>query len=134
MYKKYNHTVGYNIWKLEWCTKYRYRIFAKFFMMIYCKVAVAEACKRHEIEILALKVMPEHVHMIASLPRGMTDMRALQLLKGFASRLLFLLCPDLRKRYPKGHLFLGSFAATVGETELEEAIDYVNNQEVHHAY
>lgn len=70
MYKKYNHTVGYNIWKLEWCTKYRYRIFAKFFMMIYCKVAVAEACKRHEIEILALKVMPEHVHMIASLPRG----------------------------------------------------------------
>ncbi len=134
MYKKYNHTVGYNIWKIEWCTKYRYKIFTKFFMMMYCKVAVEEACKRYEMEILALKVMPQHIHMVVSLPRGMTDIKALQLLKGFTSRLIFLLCPDLRKRYPKGHLWGGSFAATVGETELDEAIDYVNNQEIHHRF
>ena len=133
MYKKYNHAVGYNIWKIEWCTKYRYKIFCKFFMITYCRVAVEEACKRYSMEILALKVMPEHIHLVASLPRGMTDIRALQLLKGFSSRVIFLLCPDLRKRYSKGHLWGGSFAATVGETELQDAIDYVNNQEIHHA-
>ena len=68
MYKRYNHTVGYNIWKLEWCTKYRYKVFRKFFMEINCKVAVQEACKRHEIEILALEVMPEHIHLFLSAP------------------------------------------------------------------
>ena len=73
-------------------------------MMIYCKIAIEEACKRNEIEVLALKVMPEHIHMVVSLPRGMTDIKALQLLKGFASFVLFRFCPDLRKRYPKGHL------------------------------
>ncbi len=71
--------------------------------------------------------------MVTSLPRGMTDIKALQLLKGFASFVLFRLCPDLRKRYPKGHLLGGNFAPTVGETELGQAISYVENQEIHHS-
>ncbi len=128
-YENRNHNVGISMWHFEWCTKYRYKMFRQEKLKTFCEVAVKECCARNNFKILALNVQPEHIHLVASLPRGITDIKALQLLKGFTSFILFRLCPDFRKRYPKGHLWsCGSFSATVGYTELEHMIEYVKNQ------
>ena len=59
----------------------------------------------------------------------MTDIKALNLLKGFTAFALFSLVPVFRKRYHKGHFWSrGSFASTVGYTELDVIRDYVRNQ------
>jgi len=59
----------------------------------------------------------------------MTDIKALQLLKGFTAFVLFKLVEGFRKRYPRGHLWSrGSFASTVGFTQLDIVVEYVRNQ------
>lgn len=129
IYGRRNHNVGIAMWHLQWCTKYRYKMFVKDKMRISCEVAVKECCTRHDIKIIALNVQPDHVHVVAELPRGMTDVKALQLLKGFTSFLLFRLEPNIRKRYLNGHMWSsGSFSATVGYAELNTVLNYVKNQ------
>ena len=129
MYQVYNHAKGCNIWHLEWCTKYRYKMFGQRKFAIFCEVLIKECCVRDNIEVFELNVQPEHVHLVANLPRGMTDIKALNLLKGFTAFALFKLIPAFRKRYPKGHLWSrGSFASTVGYTQLDIVVNYVKNQ------
>ena len=109
MYKYYNHSVGNNMKKIQITTKCRYHMMRKELLKIYCKVAIEEACKRHKIEIIILKVLPEHAHIIVDCPRTMSDAKLMNLLKGFSSYLLFRICPNLRKRYPKGHFWNGGY-------------------------
>ena len=129
LYGRGNHNVGIAMWHLQWCTKYRYKMFRQDKLRVSCEVAIRECCARHNVRIIAVNVQPDHVHLVVELPRGMTDVKALQLLKGFTSFLLFRLEPNIRKRYPKGHLWSsGSFSATVGYTELDTVLNYVKNQ------
>jgi putative transposase len=129
LYRRGNHNVGAAMWHLQWCTKYRYKIFRKDDLKISCEVAIRECCERHNIKVIVLNVQPDHVHVVSELPRGMTDVKALQLLKGFTSFLLFRLRPNLRLRYPNGHLWShGSFSTTVGYAELDTVLNYVRNQ------
>ena len=133
-YKKTNHSVGNNFWHFEWCPKYRYKIFKQEYYKNLMTILIHEATDRNNIEIVTLKVMSDHLHLIASLPRGMTDIKAEQLMKGYTARVFFLAAPEMRLRYPQGHLWSrGKFAITVGFKDLPFMIDYVNNQEAHHA-
>ena len=133
-YNHTNHSVGNNIWHFEWCTKYRYSIFRQGYYKNLIIILLHEGAERHCIEIIELKIMPSHLHIIASLPRGMTDAKAEQLMKGYTSRVFFLTAPEMRLRYPQGHLWSrGKFGATVGFRDLPFMIDYVRGQEQHHA-
>jgi REP element-mobilizing transposase RayT len=48
-------------------------------LKVFCRVAIEEACKRHNIVIEIIKVMDEHVHLIADIPRTMCDAKAMQI-------------------------------------------------------
>ncbi len=99
-----------------------------------CLVALQESAKKHNINLEEIDIEPDHVHMIVKLPLTMSVSKALQLLKGTSSRIIFGLCPNLRLRYPKGHLWSkGKFAGSIGHITLEVAKEYVKNQEAHHA-
>ncbi len=100
MYKHSRSFVGGNRKHIQITPKYRYKIMGKDFLKVYCKVAIEEACKKHEITVEIIKVMGDHVHMIVDVPRTMADAKALQIIKGLSSYILFRLCPNLRKRYP----------------------------------
>ena len=78
----YNHKVGINFWHINWQTKYRYNMFAKFKYKKLCEACIRKVAHNHNIKIRVINVMPEHVHLTATLPRGMLDEKALQLLKG----------------------------------------------------
>ena len=133
--KHYGSSVGGNKKHIQLTTKYRYKMLRQEKLKVFCEVAITEACKRYKIEIIVLKVMPEHMHMIADVPRTMSDATAMQLIKGFSSYLLFRLCPDFRKRYPQGHFWNeGYFCEGVGCKEFNEVFAYVESQEEHHAF
>ena len=134
---EYNHSwssVGANKKHIQLTPKYRYKMMRKDKIKTYCKVAIEEACKRHKIAVEILKVMPEHAHMIVDVPRTMSDSQALQIIKGLSSYILFRICPNLRKRYPKGHFWTeGYFCEGVGQSDYAATYAYVENQEMHHA-
>ena len=132
-YERKAHHVGGSFWHLQWCTKYRYKMFGKEYYRNLCTIFLLEAAKRNKIELLSFNIQADHVHLVAKLPRGMTDSRALQNFKGYISRLMFLEAPELGLRYPNHELWSdGNFSTTVGFANLEETIQYVNNQDEHH--
>ncbi len=127
----YAHSVGWSTYHLEWCTKYRYKIFKKDYNKNLCLISINEAAKRHKIEILETEVDTDNVHMIVSLPRTMSPSNALNLIKGFSAFILLKSLPNLRKRYKKGNLWSqGKFMASVGHITLENAKKYLQD---HHA-
>jgi putative transposase len=132
--RHYNHKVGINFWHLTWQTKYRYNMFAKFKYEKLCEACVRKAAKRHGIKIHVLTVMPDHLHILVTLPKGMNDEKAFQLLKGFSAYTFFKNHPKARLRYPQGHLWSrGGTAVTVGYNQLDDTVSYILNQAKHHA-
>ena len=133
-YKHSRSSVGANKKHIQITPKYRYHMMQSDKLKVYCRVAIEEACKKHKIEVGIVKVMDDHVHMIVDVPRTMTDAKALHIIKGLSSYLLFRICPNLRKRYPRGHFWhAGYFCDGVGNSNFAQAYEYVKNQELHHA-
>lgn len=131
--RRYSHKVGLNFWHLEWCTKYRYKMMKKLKHKNLVTASILKVAKKHNIKVHVLAVMPDHVHMLVSLPKNMTDSRALALLKGGSSYLIFKNNEKFSLRYPKRHFWsAGSCAVTVGYNDLDSMTDYIMNQETHH--
>ena len=130
----YNHKVGINFWHLNWQTKYRYKMFAKFEYQHLCEACVRKAAHEHNIHLRIINVMPDHLHLIATLPKGMSDEEAMQILKGRSAYLFFKNHTKSRLRYPKGHLWSrGGSAVTVGYNQLSDTEQYILKQTEHHA-
>lgn len=128
-----SHKVGINYWHFEWCTKYRYNMMQRLELKNLVQAAIRKAACEHRIQIHILKVLPDHIHMIATLPNGMTDSRAAMLMKGRSAYLVFRNRAHVRLRYPKGHFWSPSYLAnTVGYNDLDTLTQYIENQEQHH--
>ena len=132
MYKHYSTSVGNNLKTIQITTKYRYKMMRKDKLKVFCKVAIEEACKKHKIEIVIIKVLDEHVHLIVDCPRVLSDAQLMQIVKGLSAYILFRLCPDLRLRYPQGHFWNAGYFCQGCGTDFERALKYVENQELHH--
>ena len=95
--------------------------------------SIRRTAHRHNIKIYTLSVMPDHVHTRVSLPHGMTDSKALMLLKGGSAYTFFKNHPKSRQRLPNGHLWsAGGCATTVGYNDLATVDNYILHQAEHH--
>jgi len=132
-YERGSHHVGISMWHFEWCTKYRYKMFAKPKYKNLVIGCIRRAATEHKIKILELEVMLEHLHLVIGLPGTISPSKAMQLLKGRSSFLFFRMHPKARLRYPKGHLWSrGKFWASIGFIQVGQARAYVRNQLEHH--
>ena len=132
-YNHYSTSVGSNLKTIQITTKYRYGMMKQEKLKVYCEVAINEACKKHKIKPVIIKVLDEHVHLIVDCPRILSDAQLLQIVKGLSSYILFRVCPNLRLRYPRGSFWnRGYFCAGCG-SDFQRALDYIENQELHHA-
>jgi len=133
-YQRINSAVRESLWHLVWCTKYRYKAFRKFKYKNLAEACIRKAASRHGIELIEIKVMSDHVHLIIRLPCRLSIEKALQLLKGGSAFTFFRNAPKMRLRYPQGHLWSkGKFYTTIGYSDYPTTLDYVINQEQHHA-
>jgi len=132
-YKKLNHSVGKIMMHLEWCTKYRYKMFGKFKYKNLITACIRRAASLHQIEMIEINVQPEHIHCVVSVAFTFSASRVLQLLKGISAKLFFEYHEKARLRYPRGHLWSrGKFASSVGFVQLETVQNYVRTQDSHH--
>ncbi|MFH1586130.1 MAG: IS200/IS605 family transposase [archaeon] len=132
-YNKTHHSVGVVMLHLEWCTKYRYKMFRKLKYKNLLEACVRRSASKNKIKIIELDVQPEHVHCVVEVSFTMSVSKTLQILKGGSSKLFFEFHEKARLRYPRGHLLSrGKFASTVGFVQLDVVKEYVRNQSIHH--
>ena len=132
-YKRTDHSVGVMMLHLEWCTKYRYKMFRKIKYKNLLTACIRRSASRHNIKIIELEVQPEHIHCVVEVSFTMSVSKTLQLLKGGSSKLFFEFHEKARLRYPRGHLWSrGKFASSVGFVEFSTVRNYVRNQDEHH--
>ena len=132
-YKHYAHSVGVMMLHLEWKPKYGYKMFRKEEQKNLMSACIRRAASLHQIKIIVLSVMPEHIHCEVQVSLSMAASMAVQILKGLSSKLFFEKNPKARLRYPKGHFWSrGKFAASVGFVQEERVRNYILNQESHH--
>ena len=125
-----SHSIGQNLYHLEWCPKYRYNMFRQEENKNLCEKILHEIAERHHIAIKELSVMPDHIHAVVGIPTTMSISKAFHLLKGASSRELFKQKPTFRRRYSKGHFWSpGKFYRTVGDTDAETVINYVREHQ-----
>lgn len=134
----YKHGISWNICHMQWVTKYRYNVFSDLKLKNLLLVLLEESSKRHKFKLLETEVQPNHVHVLVALRPSMPPSYALQVLKGYSSRILFLLEKEkLSKWYlGRGERSLwgdGKFMGSVGHITLEKAKEYLEKQEAHHA-
>ena len=133
-YEKSKHSVGISMWHFEWCTKYRYQMFAKFEYKNLIAACIRKAAISHKIKIMELAVQPEHIHCVVEISLVMSPAYALQILKGLSAKIFFEHHKKAKLRYPKGHLWSpGKFASSLGFVQVDIAKNYVINQEEHHS-
>ena len=128
MYQSYGNSVGNNFKHVQITTKYLYKMMRGSKVASFCRIAIEEACRRHGIKIEIINVQSDHVHLIVDCPRTMSDSKMIQIVKGLSSYLIFRMCENLRKRYPRGRFWnAGYFCCSVGR-DFESVYSYVENQ------
>ena len=133
-YKRTDHSVGVMMLHLQWCTKYRYKMFGKIKYKNLLEACVRRSASRNNIKIIEMDVQPEHVHCVVEVSFSMSVSKVLQLLKGGSSKLFFEFHKKARLRYPRGHLWSrGKFASSIGFVQLDVVRNYVRNQSVKHS-
>jgi putative transposase len=89
---------------------------------------------QHGMEVLAVDVQPDHVHLFVSMPPTLCVADAVKLFKGISARQLRLMFPQLRKRTRSDRLWAPSYyVGTAGHVSAETIRKYIEGQEQHHA-
>jgi putative transposase len=117
------YDLGYHV---VWCPKYRRPVLAGP-VKDRCEALIRAKAAEHEWRIIALEVMPDHVHLfVKAHPKHSPSYIANQI-KGFTSHALRAEFPHLRTRLPT--LWSKSyFAATVGAVSAATVQAYIDTQ------
>ena len=117
------YDLGYHV---VWCPKYRRPVLAGR-TGERCRELIGEKCAGHGWQVVALEVMPDHVHLfVKAHPKDSPSFIANQL-KGFTSHRLRQEFPHLRSRLPT--LWSRSyFAASVGAVSAATVQRYIDTQ------
>lgn len=113
---------------IVWCTKYRKGILCG---DIGIEVAdyIKETAQTLQMAIVAMEVMPDHIHILADCKPQLRLSDAIKVLKGNTARWLFLKHPELKGQLWGGHLWNPSyFVATVSDRSKEQVLQYIENQ------
>ena len=125
-YKSNNNVVYSCKYHVVWCPKYRRAVLVTG-VDVRLKEIIQGVCTESDAEILELKVMPDHVHLLVEVDPQYGIHRLVRAIKGRSSRLLRQEYPWLKSRLPT--LWTNSyFVSTVGGAPLEVIKQYIENQ------
>lgn len=123
------HSV-YNInYHMVWISKYRKPILTKDIATVVRRFT-REIAKKHKYKVLALEVMPDHLHLFLSARPNEAPATIIKKLKGALARKIFKEFPQLRRNVHEGHLWAPSyFVGTVGSVSTETIEKYIEKSQ-----
>ena len=113
---------------IVWCTKYRRKVLTGG-ADDDCKALLLSLSEEYRFRILAMEVMPDHVHLLidASPQFNIPDM--IRIMKGVCARKLFLTHPEMKEKLWGGHLWNPSYCVvTVSDRSLAQVEEYIESQ------
>lgn len=131
-----NNTGGhqYNFQHMIFVTKYRYKMFGKSKTIEAVRKALYDAAERHNMTIKELSFGDDFSHVLhleVSVPNTMSISRAVQLLKGYSSYVVFKEVPKHRLRYPQGHFWTAGYSnGSVGPRDENTLQNYIRKQDI----
>ena len=128
-WKKAAHVVYQCSYHLVWTPRYRYRILQGD-IKEYIDKKIRSICEWKQVEILEMKIMPDHIQMVAIIPPKLAVSELMGILKGKTAIAVFQHHKSLRKKPCWGNHFWsrGCCVTTVGIDE-ERIRRYVQYQE-----
>ena len=113
---------------LVWCTKYRKKVLANDVDQ-ECKEMLQEIAQEYQFRILAMEVMPDHIHLLLDCKPQFFISDMIKIMKGNLARQLFLAHPELKRELWGGHLWNPSYCAvTVSDRSREQIMAYIEGQ------
>jgi putative transposase len=88
---------------------------------------IAGIARLNKFKALAVGGMPDHAHVLLSLPTSMSVAKAVQLVKGGSSKWINDHLPNRSFDWQDGYA-----AFTIGVSQHEVTVRYIDNQEKHH--
>lgn len=125
-YKSNKNVVYSSKYHVVWCPKYRRKVLegpiAK-----RCEKILRQTAAKYRAEVIAIEIMPDHVHLLVEVDPQFGIHRLVKNLKGVSSHYLRKEFGTLRSRLPS--LWTNSyFVSTVGGAPLSVIKQYVENQ------
>jgi putative transposase len=126
---KTDHSIVYRCqYHVIWCPKFRRSILVPP-IDARLKELILEKQSAYGYEVLAMEVMPDHVHLLLDVDPRIGIHKIVSQIKGWTSRAIGKEFPFVKRRLPS--LWTRSkFMATVGTVSLEVAKQYIANQKV----
>ena len=113
---------------IVWCTKYR-RPVLKNGADTDCKALLQELAGKYRFRIMAMEVMPDHVHLLIDVSPQFCIPDMIRIMKGGIARELFLRHPEMKKQLWGGHLWNPSYCVvTVSDRSREMVEHYIESQ------
>ena len=113
---------------LVWCTKYRKQVLVNG-LDEECKKMLQELAEEYQFRILAMEVMPDHIHLLVDCKPQFFISDMIKIMKGNLARQMFLSHPELKQELWDGHLWNPSYCAvTVSDRSREQVLAYIEGQ------
>ena len=91
--------------------------------------AALALAEEYRFQILAMEVMPDHIHLLVNCKPQFFISDMIKIMKGNLERKLFLSHPELKKQLWGGHLWNPSYCAvTVSDRNREQILTYIEGQ------
>ena len=125
-YRSNRHVVYSSKYHVVWCPKYRRNVLCGAVAKRLEQI-LKTLCKEMRVEVIALEIMPDHVHILVEVDPQFGIHRLVKRLKGASSRFLRQEFSALKSKLPT--LWTRSyFVSTVGGSPLSVIKQYVENQ------
>lgn len=127
------NTTNHSVFKLEyhivWCTKFRNKVLEGA-VEVALKQILSETCGVYGWKFREIGIMPDHVHLVISVPptEALTDVA--RTLKSISAVKIFSDFPRLKEKkfWGSGLWSRGTFYGSVGDVSEESVLEYVRTQ------
>lgn len=121
----------YDLWyHFAWSTKYRKKIWKDEEKKAAVKQLFHKIAGQYDMEIGAMQLLSDHIHLTLTAPPRMAPAQAAQILKSVSTKALLNYYPELRREYWGGQIWVqGYFVRSAGPGLTKESIDrYIQEQ------
>ena len=123
----YVYSLQYHI---VWCTKYRKQCLTNG-IDEELKEYLQQIAVEYDFNIMAMEVMPDHIHLLLNCKPQFYPSDMVKILKGNTARWIFLKHPELKKQLWGGHLWNHSYCiVTVSDRSLKQVEEYIASQKI----
>ena len=125
----YGRGYAYSLqYHLVWCTKYREKVLTDG-LDTECKEMLQKLAEEYRFQMLAMEVMPDHIHLLVDCKPQFFISDMIKIMKGNLARQMFLVHPELKQKLWGGHLWNPSYCAvTVSDRSREQVLAYIEGQ------